>query len=178
MKQKLNVGCGKCPLKGYVNLDKHALPKVDVVHDLEVYPWPFKNNTFDEVYCDNVLEHLSDIINPIEELWRISKPGARIIVKVPIYPSVWAFTDPTHKSVYTYLTFDYFRENDGLNYYSKARFNIVKKKIFFSRYLSFLNPLINSANIIQKAYYLFFSFLIPANSLYSELSCIKNAKKI
>lgn len=171
--KRLNVGSGKVILPGYVNLDSVKLPGVHVVHNLEKYPWPFKDNEFDEILCDNVLEHLSSIIRPMEELWRISKAGGRIIVKVPIYPSIWAFTDPTHKSVYTFLTFNYFRINDGLNYYSKARFFIKKRKIRFHRYFKFLDWIINSTEITQKIYYFFFSFLLPANSLYFELITIK-----
>ncbi|HPC10341.1 MAG TPA: class I SAM-dependent methyltransferase, partial [archaeon] len=66
---KLNIGCGKKILKGYINLDVVKLPGVDIVHDLNKYPWPFKDNYFDEIYADNVLEHLDDIIKPIEEIW-------------------------------------------------------------------------------------------------------------
>jgi len=171
--KKLNLGCGKVIKKGYVNVDSVSLPGVDKVHNLEKYPWPFKNNEFDEVFCDNILEHLSEIIKPIEELWRITKPNGRIIVKVPIYPSIWAFTDPTHKSVYTFLTFNYFRENDGLNYYSKARFIIKERRIFFHKYLKFLNYIVNFSETNQKIYYFFFSFLFPAVSLYFDLEVVK-----
>jgi predicted SAM-dependent methyltransferase len=55
---KLNIGCGKKILEGYVNLDKIKLPGVDVVQDLNKYPWEFQDNTFDEIYADNVMEHL------------------------------------------------------------------------------------------------------------------------
>ncbi|MEK6855963.1 MAG: methyltransferase domain-containing protein [Nanoarchaeota archaeon] len=176
--KKLNLGCGKDIRKGYVNLDTVKLKGVDVVQDLEKFPWSLKNNEFDEVYCDNVLEHLSDIIKPMEELWRITKNGGKIIVKVPIFPSVWAATDPTHRSFYSYVTFNYFREGDGLNYYSKARFKILKRKIEFGRYTQLWNTgimewLVNLCEMTKKIYYFYFSFLIPASSLYVELEPIK-----
>ena len=47
---KLNIGCGKKILNGYINLDVVKLPGVDIVHDLNKYPWPFKDNYFDEIY--------------------------------------------------------------------------------------------------------------------------------
>ena len=171
--KKLNIGCGKIILDGYINLDSVKLPGVDVVHNLEKYPWPFKDNTFDEVLCDNILEHLDDIIKPVEELWRITKLGGKIIVRVPIYPSPWAFTDPTHKSAYTFITFNYFRPIDNLNYYSHARFNIKKRKIIFEHLLCWLNPIVNYCEPFQKLYYFYFSGAIPANSLYFELEVIK-----
>lgn len=171
--KKLNLGCGKDIKKGYVNLDHVKLPGVDVIHDLDKYPYPFKDNTFDLVYCDNVLEHLDSIIKPAEELWRITKKGGKIVVIVPIFPSIWAMTDPTHKQFFTYITFNYFRPEDNLNYYSKARFNILKRKIIFLRYMKFLEWIVNPLEIFQKIYYFFFSFLFPAEFLYFELEVVK-----
>lgn len=172
MIKKLNIGCGKDIKKGYANLDSVKLPGIDKVHDLNKFPWPFKDNEFDEIYASHVLEHLDSIIKPIEEIWRISKNNARIRIEVPIFPSVWAAADPTHKQFFTYMTFDYFRPEDNLNYYSKARFKILKRKIIFSKYLFFMN-IINISELLQKIYYLFFSFLIPANTLYFELQALK-----
>ena len=84
---------------------------------------------------NNVLEHLNDTIKPIEELWRITKNKGIIKIWVPLYPSIGCFADPTHKQTFTYMSFNYFREEDGLNYYSCARFKIKKRKIIFSKYL-------------------------------------------
>ena len=172
--KKLHLGSGKDIRKGYINLDSVKLNGVDVVHNLDKYPWPFKNNQFDEVLCINVLEHLSSIVDPMEEIWRISKPGAKVIIRVPIYPSIWAFTDPTHKSVYTYVTFNYFRPEDGLNYYTKARFRIIKRRIRFL--ISYLKPLEWFFNInekMQKFYSFYLSMIIPARELYFELEVLK-----
>ena len=171
--KKLNIGCGRDIRKDYINLDSVKLPGLDVVHNLNKYPWPFKNNTFEEIYCDNVLEHLDSITKPMEEIWRISKNRGKIIIKVPIFPSIYAMIDPTHKQFFTYVTFNYFRPEDRLNYYSKARFNIIKKKIVFHRFLKPLTWLFNISGQMQKFYYVFLSFLIPASSLYFELETVK-----
>jgi len=170
---KLNLGCGKDHRKDYVNLDSIKLPGVDIVHNLNKYPWPFKDNTFEEIYCDNVLEHLDSIIKPMEEIHRISKNKARIIIKVPIFPGVGAAADPTHKSFFTYLTFNYFTPEDSLNYYSKARFKIKKRKIIFHEYIKPVTWFFNLSEKMQKFYYFFLSFIIPARSLYVELETIK-----
>jgi predicted SAM-dependent methyltransferase len=171
--KKLNLGCGKDIKEGYINLDIVKLPKVDIVHNLNKYPYPFKDNEFDEISCDSVLEHLEDIKNPMEELWRISKKGAKIIITVPMFPSVWAMADPTHKSFYTYFTFNYFREEDYLNYYTKARFKILKRRIVFWSPFSFLTTLVNLSELSKKAYAHFFSMLIPANELRVVLEVVK-----
>lgn len=170
---KLNIGCGKDIKIGYTNLDSVKLAGVDITHDLEKYPWPFKENTFEEVYCDNVLEHLSSIIKPMEEIWRISKNKAKIIIKVPIFPGIGAAADPTHKQFFTYTTFNYFRPEDGLNYYSKARFKILKRKIIFHQYLKPLTWFVNLSEKMQKIYHTFLGSAFPAYSLYFELESIK-----
>lgn len=173
IKSKLNLGCGKDIRRDCLNLDSFKLPGVDIVHNLEKYPWPLKDNSFEEIYCDNVLEHLSSIIKPMEELHRISKDKAKIIIKVPIFPGVGAAADPTHKVFFTYLTFNYFTPEDSLNYYSRARFKILKRKIIFHDYLRPLTWFFNTSTKMQKFYYFFLSFLIPAKSLYVELESIK-----
>ncbi len=65
---KLNMGCGKDILRGYINVDLRPLPGIDVAHDLNRFPYPFKDNTFDEIYCNNILEHLDDIVRIMEEM--------------------------------------------------------------------------------------------------------------
>ncbi len=173
MLKKLNIGCGKLSRNGYVNMDIARLPGVDVVHDLNNYPWPFKENEFDEIYASHVLEHLDSIIDPLEEIWRVSKNGALIKIGVPIFPGVLAACDPTHKQFYTYMTFKYFEpSNTGLNYYSKAQFITKKRKIIFNRYIKFFEA-INISKFTQKFYAAFFSFLFPATILEVELIVVK-----
>lgn len=171
--KKLNIGCGKNIKKNYINLDSVNLPEVDIIHNLNHYPWPFKKDEFNEIYCSHVLEHLNSIIEPIEEIWRITKDKGKIKILVPISPSVWAFADPTHKQFYTYFTFNYFRLKDNLNYYSKARFNIKKRKILFSKYLKLIEVLVNSSETSKKIWAFFLYFLFPAETLEVELEVIK-----
>jgi SAM-dependent methyltransferase len=170
---KLNIGSGNKIMKGYLNLDIVKLKHVDMVHDLNIYPYPFKDNTFEEVYADNVMEHLDDIIKPVEEIHRISKNNAIIKIIVPYTPSVWAFCDPTHKQFYTYFTFNYFTETDELNYYSHARFEINKITIRFEKYMKPIEWIFNSCKLFKKIHAIFLYFLIPAMFLEFELRVIK-----
>jgi len=170
---KLNIGCGNKILKEYINLDSVKLKGVNIVHNLNKYPWPFKNNYFDEIIADNVMEHLDSIVQPIEEIWRISKNNAKIKIIVPHTPSVWAFCDPTHKQFYTYFTLDYFTTDAGLNYYSNARFKIIKKKIKFNKYLILFEWLFNSCKPLKKIHTIFLSGIIPAMFLEFELQVEK-----
>lgn len=173
MAKKLNLGCGRHAMKGYVNTDIAKLPGVDIVHNLDKYPWPFKNNEFEEVWASHVMEHLDSIIKPMEELWRITKNGAIVRIGVPIFPGIMAACDPTHKQFYTYMTFNYFEPtNEGLNYYSKAKFKIRKRKIIFHKYLKPFEA-INVSKFTQKFYAAFLSYLVPATILEVELETVK-----
>ncbi len=167
---KLNLGCGQFPLHEYVNLDFIVLPGVDIVHDLNVYPYPFNDNEFDEVRCFHVLEHLNDIIAPLEEIWRITKSGGIVSIEVPSFPGVGAIVDPTHKQFYTYGTFDYFSKESQFKYYSKAKFLIERREIIFESKLfpfSFLNTvlnyIINKSSKLQRVYFYNFSYLYPSS---------------
>jgi len=53
---KLNVGCGKVKLPGWVNIDIE--PGADLVMDIRK-GLPFDNNSVDFIYCEHVLEHFA-----------------------------------------------------------------------------------------------------------------------
>jgi SAM-dependent methyltransferase len=94
-----------------------VLPLMDgtVVHDLNKFPYPFPDNTFDQVHLDNVLEHLDDVSAVMAEVHRISKPGGHIIVIVPSCYSKWSTWDPTHKHHFNVGFLDYFCEGTRMN---------------------------------------------------------------
>ncbi len=126
--RKVNLGCGNDARPGYVNVDIAPLPGVEVVADLSHPLWPFTDNAFEEILLINVLEHLPDVVRPVEELWRISKPGAKIHVRVPYWNCYQSAADPTHRHRFHQSTFDFFdpgrQGNRQRPYYSDARFKI------------------------------------------------------
>jgi SAM-dependent methyltransferase len=131
--RRLNVGCGRDVRAGWVNLDVARLPGIDVVHDLDSFPWPFEDNAFDEIALINVLEHLPDTVRAMNELYRIVAPGGKVTIRVPYWNSPDAISDPTHKASFNEHTFDFFdpttRSGRERFYYSSARFKI--DRIFF-----------------------------------------------
>ena len=82
---KIDFGCGKRKKEGYVGVDALNLPGVDVVHDLDFIPYPFEDNAADDIWMDNTLEHLANPLKVMEEIYRISKNGANVVVGVPYF---------------------------------------------------------------------------------------------
>lgn len=130
---KLNLGCGRKYLVGYVNCDLSREVKADKYFDLNSFPYPFESECADEILLDNVLEHLDDILRVMTELHRILRPGGRLRVLVPYGKSDWALQDPTHKHFFTEQSLNYFVEGNPYNYYTNVRFRMVRARLYGDR---------------------------------------------
>lgn len=132
----LNLGCGQTRIPGSIGVDSVVIPGfVDVVHDLNIVPYPFKEGHADEIHLYHVLEHLDDSVSKLEEIHRILKPGGILHMRVPHFSSCGAFTDITHKRPFSYFSFDVFKPNSYHSYYSNVCFKIIKKEIkYFGLY--------------------------------------------
>lgn len=126
---KLNLGCGKNFKPGWVNVDKCIDVQSDVWFDLDCLPWPFDDNSADQVEMYAVLEHLSDTMQTLAELHRVMKPGATCHIHVPYAGSHWAFQDPTHKRYFTERTMNYVMDEFAYNFYGNVRFEILRAKL-------------------------------------------------
>lgn len=115
-------------------MDSRAHRGVDVLVDLSKFPWPFRDNAFDEILAIHVLEHLPDTLRVMEEVHRVTRPGATITIEVPHYKHSNAYKDPTHVRLFTEETFDYFGK-DERSYYTHARFRIAKVEKFYDYYV-------------------------------------------
>jgi SAM-dependent methyltransferase len=170
--KKLNLGCGTNIRKGYVNLDCVKAPGIDKVYDIEKFPWPFKNNEFDEILCSHILEHVSDLSRTMKEINRISKPGARVKIRAPHFSCGVSYRDPTHKRLFSYFTFDYFTDECP---YAPVKFRIVSRRLNFTRQaFTFLNYIINPIiNISPLLYERLFCWILPCAEVIAELEVIK-----
>ena len=165
---KLNLGCGRDIRSGYINVDSVKLPGVDKVFDLNKKRWPFKENTFDEINCKDIIEHLDDPLKAMSEIWRISKPEAIIRIHVPFFPGMYAVGDLTHKHFFNYNSFDCFSPGDSHNYYTDARFKIIKRKIIFS-WNGLLNIIALPINMFPMLYQRYGAFVLPSNAIDFKL---------
>ena len=76
----LNLGCGSKIYDDYVNVDKFDLYDIDIQHDLEKFPYPFDDNSVEEIILSHVLEHVGQdpnvFITILKEIYRICKNQA------------------------------------------------------------------------------------------------------
>lgn len=105
---KLDIACGANKQPGFTGIDLMAIPGVDIVHDLERFPWPIHAESVTEAVCLHYVEHTRDLIAFMEELHRVLKPQAACTIRAPYYTSIRAWQDPTHTRAISENTFQYF----------------------------------------------------------------------
>src|SRR3989344_7832903 len=132
----LNLGCGKVRIPGSLGVDRVPIKDyVDVVHDLDRVPYPFADDSIDEIHFYHVLEHLHDPVRKLEEIHRILKPGGILSMRVPHFSSMGAFTDLTHIRPFGYYSFDCLEETNYQHFYTSVCFKILSKRIkYFGLY--------------------------------------------
>jgi hypothetical protein len=112
---KYNLGCGTNKKKGYLNVDKYEVFDPDKIIDLEIFPWNIESNSADEIVLNHVLEHIGEttdcFLNIMKELYRVSKPFAKIHINVPHPYSYNFIVDPTHVRKITEETMYMFSKN-------------------------------------------------------------------
>jgi predicted SAM-dependent methyltransferase len=126
---KLHLGNGSIYREGWVNLDYDSGYKTNMDFNLDNFPYPFEDNTFDEVYSNHVFEHLDNPYKSIKELHRICKDNATITIVCPHFSGV-SWCDLTHKKPYCYYSFN------GPSPYMENLFKI-KSEIIFGKYYNF-----------------------------------------
>ncbi len=179
----LDLGCGQRRLAGAIGVDLNPLSAADVLADLDHVPYPFTSNTFDMIWCDGIIEHLNDVVQVMEELHRIAKPNALIVIITPYFTSVDACTDPTHRHYFSARSFDYFTgEFPEYRFYARgARFAKKRFEITFwplprlggIRPQHFLGAYW-LANRLTSIYERFLAYWLPAQSIRFELLVLKD----
>ncbi len=89
----MDFGCGRKPYENFFKVDEyigidmentgheHTNSKIDVFYDGKTIPFP--DNSFDSVFCSEVFEHVFNLDEVIEEIRRVMRPGAQILITVP-----------------------------------------------------------------------------------------------
>jgi SAM-dependent methyltransferase len=133
MPDTLNLGAGNVILPGAVNHDiRQHRPEIDVVHDLNVLPWPWEDESFDFISAQAVLEHLHiTLVESMNECWRVLRPGGQIGLRIPWWNSDVSHRDPTHRWFFSLETLDIF--DPTTEYGEQYRFYTDRKWRFIRR---------------------------------------------
>lgn len=177
---KLDIGCGASKRPGYIGMDKLHLPDVDIIHDLDIFPYPFANDEIEEVWMDQVLEHMKEPMRVMEEIYRICRNGAKVTIGVPYFRSFYAFIDPTHKTFFGTNWFYYFDPEHQFckKYrYTNAKFRVDRiefdREFKKNRIRFFHRIMIGIAERNMQFYEAKLSHLCPLNSLTFYLTVVK-----
>jgi len=127
----LDLGCGARKTPGSFGVDQMPLEGVDVVHDLNRYPYPIESNSFDRIVLRHVAEHVDDVVKLMEEIHRIGRNGGTIEIHVPHFSSSNSYNDPTHKHHFSLLTFDFFCGGTAHGYLVRSEFRLKRRLIDF-----------------------------------------------
>ena len=132
----IDLGCGARKYPGAIGIDFVPLQTVDLLADANV-GLPFRDSSVDGVHVNHVLEHVTDLVVTMDEIWRICKPGARVYVTVPHSSSSFmTWRDPTHIRGMNLSTLSYFDNTtfDGglFSYYSRANFRRIYGRLRFA----------------------------------------------
>ena len=170
-RKKINFGCGTNIREGWINVDVKPLPGVDIVHDLNQLPLPFKSGSIEEILCLDVLEHI-EYIPFLKECHRIMKAGGRIHLSVPHFSACNNFDDPTHRHMFSIKTMRFFCRGTyewrtrGFYYFDFAFSELLDPRIVFDAYGPFNKPVSWVVNRSDRTRRIFdstgFSRLLPA----------------
>ena len=126
----LDVGCGIKKAPGAIGVDRNPASAADVLCDLDRFPYPFADSSFDGLRAIHVIEHVSDVMRSMEEFHRLVRPGGRVLLVTPHYTDFSSFCDPTHRWHLNSFSFRYFGEDHGgFGYYSAVRFREISVKV-------------------------------------------------
>lgn len=121
-KQKQNfvdIGCGANKTrKDFFGIDYRKLPGVDLVQDLESFPWKVPSESFNTAVASHVVEHIQPthgiFISFMNEAWRILKEDGEFLIGCPYATSSGMLRDPTHVNFVNEETWSYFSPVDDL----------------------------------------------------------------
>lgn len=135
----LDLACGNNKQKGFKGVDiTKKGTQADIEYDLTIYPWPFKDESVDEIWASHYIEHLphgvglqDGMVDFMNECWRILKKSGIARFLTPYYANARAFQDPYHTRFITESSYLYFnkqwRKMNKLEHYPiKTDFQIEK----------------------------------------------------
>ncbi|MDA0185147.1 class I SAM-dependent methyltransferase [Solirubrobacter phytolaccae] len=167
----LDVGCGNAKYEGATGIDISADTQADIVADLNEFPYPLEDDTYAQILCQDVLEHVKEPLKFMAELHRVAKPGARIHIRTPHFSSVLAYGDATHEHIFSAMAIRTF-EKSLFSHYLSTDLRVVDLRLDFWDPIRWIG-VAALANRFQGPYESLFAFRFPAMNISAELEVLK-----
>ncbi|MBM3261836.1 MAG: methyltransferase domain-containing protein [candidate division Zixibacteria bacterium] len=161
----LDLGCGPFrKMNDSIGVDIIPAPHVDLVQDLNAYPYPFEDGRFEHIEMSHILEHLLHPAQAMQEVWRIARPNATVRIVTPHYTSQLSYGDLTHYHHFGHVTFTHLC-NGG-------RFRLERHRLVFTDFYRVVG-IAAMANLFPRRWEKYVSFLFPALYVDVTLRVIK-----
>ena len=174
----LDVGCGVNKPPGAIGVDRNPASRADVLADLDRFPYPFRDSSFDALRAVHVIEHVSDVIRSMEEFHRLVKPGGEVLIVTPHYTDFSSFCDPTHRWHLNSFSLRYFGDrHGGFGYYSPVKFLEIStrvKLLVFWKWLG-LEGLLNASPRLRLWWEYYWCYLIRGKVIEWRLRVVKES---
>ena len=172
--------------QGRVTLDVMDLPNIDVVCDLnEGFPF-LPDDSVDEIYSHNTLEHIDQLLPLMDEIHRVLKRNGRKRLFVPHFSNPYYYSDPTHHHFFGFYTFYYFSDEQAHlkrpvpSFYFSRKFVVERLRLRFISPFRVINVmyrlvewLVNLSPRTQELYEHSFCYLIPCYGVEATLRPVK-----
>ncbi len=106
----LDIGLTDGKQPNYLKMARQKAVGVDLVHDLEKFPWPLEDNSCLTILAAHIIEHIKPwlTVSWMNELWRVMKKDGQLAISTPYAGSPLWWQDPTHCTGLNELSFAYF----------------------------------------------------------------------
>lgn len=116
--------------KGFLGMAERVHPNVDIIHNLEQFPWPFKDDSCHIVIGHFVVQKIKPwlMVDFMNELWRVIKAGGQLAFSTTYAGSPGYWSDPKNCNPCNETTFFYFdpQFKDLYSYYEPKPWMIEK----------------------------------------------------
>jgi SAM-dependent methyltransferase len=169
---RVDLCCGDKKRTGSLGVDHAPGPGIDIVHDLDIAPWPLKDNSSEDILCEHGFEHVKDTVSFIQECHRILKPEGRLKIVVPHFSSSNSYGNTTHLrqlSAYWYEPFV-----SGYLATSGFKWELESSRVTFGRSFGSLIGKVLVMLLGQRKWERSWAFIFQANDIHTVLIAKKD----
>ncbi len=126
---RLDVGCSENCGRGWIGMDCRKVKGVDIVHNVQKFPWPIPTASCFQILMSHLWEHIEPKyrIDVMNELHRIIRPDGQLLISAPYAGSFGAQQDPSHYNCPNEATFTYFDPEQPLyNVYKPKPWKLIR----------------------------------------------------